>query len=94
MCRIISMQALKRPPYQLLEGDFIRADCRTLSHESSTAKQKQQHAPPKLSASAATAIPVTLPWRVLKKDEPLDWTNCVCRIMTNKRGTWQAARNK
>jgi hypothetical protein len=28
-------------------------------------------------------------FRVLKKDEVIDWNNCIVRIMTNKRCKWQ-----
>ena len=41
------------------------------------------------AATAVTAAPLGPSWRVLKKDEAADFGNCVCRIMTNKRGNWQ-----
>ena len=41
------------------------------------------------AAAAAAAVSSGPSWRVLKKDEAADFGNCVCRIMTNKRGNWQ-----
>lgn len=32
---------------------------------------------------------LTQQWRVLKKEEVIDWSNCVARIMTNRRSHWQ-----
>ena len=112
-------QTLKRPPYQLLEGDFVRADCCVLpphpsinlAPASSTAGMGGGGG----AAAAAGTAPVSgsssvgsllmnnsgaggnggggggggSQWRVLKKDEAADFGNCVCRIMTNKRGNWQ-----
>jgi ribosome-binding ATPase YchF (GTP1/OBG family) len=60
---------LKRPPWALVEGDYIRSDCRVMA-----------------SASASGS---SVESRVLKKDEAVGWDNCVIRIMTNRKISWQ-----
>ncbi|GFR42960.1 hypothetical protein Agub_g3958, partial [Astrephomene gubernaculifera] len=101
-------EVLKRPPYQLLEGDFVRAECSALTAPEAAAA----------SAAAAAVAAVSLGggeggaavgsaeggsqtsshqqhqqhhqvWRVLKKEEVLDWGSCVTKIMTNRRSHWQ-----
>lgn len=79
-----AMQTLRRPPYSLLEGDFVRADCRVLpTHPGNAA------AVAAAGDGGRPAAPASQPWRVMKKDEVLDFGNCVCRVMTNRRGNWQ-----
>ncbi len=72
---------LKRPPYQLLEGDFVRAECSALTS-------------PEAAATTADGGAVGQAWRVLKKDEPLGWGCCVVRPMTNRRSHWGARRGE
>uniref|UniRef100_A0A7S3R6V4 RWD domain-containing protein n=1 Tax=Dunaliella tertiolecta TaxID=3047 RepID=A0A7S3R6V4_DUNTE len=67
---------LVRPPWQLLEGEFVRAEARVLQCGSSG--HQGTHGKP--SSASRT---------VLKKDDTLGFSNCVVRIMVNKKGTWQ-----
>ncbi|KAG2422688.1 hypothetical protein HXX76_015852 [Chlamydomonas incerta] len=87
-------EVLKRPPFQLLEGDFVRAECSALTSAEAAAASA--------AAAAAAAAgdgggaqqhvgPAAQTWRVVKKDEVLDWGSCVARIMTNRRSNWQHA---
>ncbi|GAX85197.1 hypothetical protein CEUSTIGMA_g12616.t1 [Chlamydomonas eustigma] len=92
---------LKRPPYLLLDGDFVRSDCRLLSNDPYASVMKSQSSTyvDGSVVDAAHRINPSLPavkirnacnpHRVLKKTELMDFSNCVCRIMTNKRAQWQ-----
>ena len=89
------MQVLKRPPYQLLEGDFVRAECSALTSAeaaAASAAAARQQAAAAGDGGASTHQHTGLAaqtWRVVKKDEVLDWGSCVARIMTNRRSNWQ-----
>ncbi|GLI71344.1 hypothetical protein VaNZ11_016506, partial [Volvox africanus] len=80
-------EVLKRPPYQLLEGDFIRAESSALTSAAAASATTIDGG----GGSGGNPVPHQ-PWRVLKKDEVLDWDSCVARIMTNRRSHWQAKR--
>ncbi len=97
-------QVLKKPPYNLLEGDFVRAECAVVAAppapaaclgDSDGLSAALQHPPP-LSAArhAGEGAGGGKAWRVLKKDEPLGWSNCVVKVMTNRRAAWQQAPAK
>eukprot|EP00198_Chlamydomonas_reinhardtii_P003635 XP_001692971.1 predicted protein [Chlamydomonas reinhardtii] len=88
-------EVLKRPPYQLLEGDFVRAECSALTSAeaaAASAAAARQQAAAAGDGGASTHQHTGLAaqtWRVVKKDEVLDWGSCVARIMTNRRSNWQ-----
>lgn len=108
------MQVLKRPPYQLLDGDFVRAEARLLaapgagpgSKQAANHRQQQeqrQEQPEQQQeeeeedqeeqqGSAAGLSGSGVRWRVVKKDEALGFSNCVVRIMTNRKVAWQARK--
>ncbi|GIL88779.1 hypothetical protein Vretimale_19630 [Volvox reticuliferus] len=81
-------EVLKRPPYQLLEGDFVRAECSALTSATAAAAAV---AAGTIDGGGGHSLPHQT-WRVLKKDEVLDWGSCVARIMTNRRSHWQVKR--
>ncbi|PNH08917.1 O-phosphoseryl-tRNA(Sec) selenium transferase [Tetrabaena socialis] len=87
-------EVLKRPPYQLLEGDFVRAECSAMTSPEGAAASAAAAAAA-AAGSGGSGLPAPPPqqsWRVLKKDEVLDWGSCVARVMTNRRSHWQAVK--
>jgi hypothetical protein len=75
---------LKRQPYALLEGDFVRAECRVLQPQAlqladasaaSTAGAQQQGPQSKM--------------RVVRKDELVGPANSVLLLQTNRKVSWQ-----
>lgn len=76
---------LKRPPYALLEGEYVRAECRVL---------QSQH--PSATASAAAVADSgqqqgsqQAKMRVVRKDELVGPSNCVLLLQTNRKVSWQ-----
>jgi hypothetical protein len=73
----VASQVLKRPPYCLLAGDLVRAECATL---------------PLTPAAAGAVAPASgNKWRLARKEEKLQPCNCVLLLLTNRRTAWQAA---
>ncbi|KAF5830715.1 P-loop containing nucleoside triphosphate hydrolase protein, partial [Dunaliella salina] len=80
---------LVRPPWQLLEGEFVRAEARVLQR-SIEAEATEIGNPCGSSGHQGThGKPSSASRTVLKKDDTLGYSNCVVRIMVNKKGTWQ-----
>lgn len=76
---------LKRPPYALLEGDFVRAECRLL---------QPQLTPQLLDVGAASTAGVQQQgsqnkMRVVRKDELVGPANSVLLLQTNRKVSWQ-----
>jgi hypothetical protein len=67
---------LKRPPYALLEGDFVRAECRVLL-------QPQQAQQPGEAGHQQAKT------RVVRKDEVVGPANSVLLLQTNRKVSWQ-----
>jgi hypothetical protein len=101
----VVVQVLKRPPYQLLEGDFVRAECSALTSWEAAAASAAEAAVRGVGGGGGGGggldshghthhqhHPLHQTWRVLKKDEVLDWGSCVAKIMTNRRSHWQNKR--
>jgi hypothetical protein len=69
---------LKRPPYALLEGEFVRAECRVLQHQ---------------QAAAGPAAPDSgqqqAKMRVVRKDDLVGPSNAVLLLQTNRKVSWQ-----
>ncbi len=63
--------------------------CRALPTALAAAAMRGPGTAASVAPSASTSA-APHPWRVLKKSEQMDFSNCVCRIMTNKRGNWQS----
>jgi hypothetical protein len=99
------LQVLKRPPYGLLEGEFVRAECRVLAAaDQASSKSKQAAATEAADASAqqqegssatgpaagAAARSVPVQCRVVRKDELLGPSNCVLLLQTNRKVSWQS----
>jgi len=72
-------QALRRPPYQLLEGEFVRAEC---AGAGGAAEGEG-------GGGGGRAA-----WRVVRKADPLSPGGMVLLIMTNKKVAWQAAARR
>lgn len=77
---------LKKPPYRLLEGDFVRAECVAISGCSSGGTSGSA------GGSAAAAGGGAVVRRVARKDEALAFDNCVLKVMTNRKASWQQKR--
>lgn len=95
---------LKRPPYGLLEGDFVRAECRVLHAGSRTAgmtgdsargQEAVQDTPGHESSAGQEqherhGLGTKVQCRVVRKDELVGPSNCVLLLQTNRKVSWQA----
>ena len=83
-------EALRRPPYCLLEGDLVRAECRAL--QPPTQQQGQQgQGQQGQGQQPGQQVQLHHQWRPARKGEPLGPANCVLLLLTNRRTAWQAA---
>jgi hypothetical protein len=98
------LQVLKRPPYGLLEGEFVRAECRVLAAADQASSKSKQAAATEAAdtsdqqegssvagpAAGAAARSVPVQCRVVRKDELLGPSNCVLLLQTNRKVSWQS----
>jgi hypothetical protein len=77
-------QVLKKPPYQLLEGEFVRAEARAL--DAAACQQAEREQQGELADGGRVG---GVRWRVLKKEEQVGFGGCIVRIMTNRKVSWQ-----
>ncbi len=84
---------LKRPPYCLLDGDFVRAECRLLNVlQQQQQQQQQQHGVSTGQQGGSAAKGAAC--RVVRKDERLGRDSCVLLLQTNRHTVWQAAARR
>ena len=73
---------LKRQPYSLLEGDFVRAECRVLQAAGEALGRGEQHQHQQQQQQPAKM-------RVVRKDELIKPANAVMLLQTNRKVSWQ-----